>query len=291
MVRKRIIRAAALVLTCFLFFICSGIYAPALAADPYIIKLESNEETEFRIWCVTNELTGTPLSDEFLDMTLVTITSGGTEYYKGTIRDMPQPASETIIIAADDRIWIDVSFSFSENADNRFQGVSYKLLWEFEASGKINMTGGSTLYSNLNINPGDEYGFSIMVENGNPPPLPTPPPDNPDPWNPDNPDDPTPTDKPGETEEPDDSDDTDDADDDPDKPDDSDDLGDSDVPDSGKDGSDGSSGIKTGDYLTPAKNGESIPLLIGSIVFLMFIICVFVRIILAERKRQTGKLK
>ena len=319
MLKKRVWRTTVLFLIFVLLCCSAGISAPAMAVDPYIIKLESNTAAKFQIWCVTNELSGTPLSDEFLDMTLVTITSGGTEYYKGKLADMQTPAITAITIAADDRISLDISFSFSEDADNRFQGVSYRLLWEFEAEVdvnsdvEINMAGGNTLYSNLNINPGDTYGFTIVVENGNPSPLPTPPPDGPNPWNPDNPDDPDnpdnpdnpddPADKPGETDEPDDSDKPDDLDnldqpdnsDNGDDPDDLDDLGDPDDnlgdPDTPTGDTDGANGINTGDNSAPAKNSESLLLLIGSIVFLVFVICVFIRIISTERKRQAGKLK
>ena len=269
----------ALAIICFLLFFNAGISTPALASDVYIIKLESTRAAKFQVVSVTNDPEALPISGALLERITVSI-SCGDFYYTETASKMQEPVTPIIPIAADERIVIDVVFYFDADADNRSQGVPYKLLWVFYAEVDeereeklINMTGGGTLHSNLNINPGDIYDFSIIVENGNPEPIPTPTPTptltptptptplphDPGPPNSVHPDRPT-------------------SPDNPDGPGDLDDLG---APND-------SMGIQTGDYTTAAKNGTSLPLLITSTVFLLCIIYMFIRVILAERKRQAG---
>ena len=309
MPRKRTLQAAPFVFICILFFFRSVIYTPVLAADPHVIKLKSGGGAEFQILRVTNRLLGDMFSDEFLEMITVKISNGDTVYYKGTVGQMPVPVTEAIPIAENSRVLLDVSFSFDRNADNRFQGVSYLLLWEFEAFGdtktQIDMQDGSVLHSNLNINPGDTYGFSLIVENGKPPPIAPPvipPVIPPDPWpvippvtppgpSPPKNEDSSDPDESGDKGRPNPPDETDKPENpgvtaEPGEPTAPGDPGDPEPPDSG-----GGSfpGVQTGDFSTAAQNGVSLPLLIASVVFLIFIICVFIRIISEERKRQAEK--
>ena len=298
MLQRRFGRAVKRLLICVCALCCchAGIAVQAFAADPppYIIKLDGDADALFRIWSVENTSADAASSNALLGVTRVTISSGtGVDYtvhYDGQFSEMAPPITEAISIPLDDRVILDVAFHFSELADNRFQGVPYQLEWIFESDGagnpQIDMVGGPTLYSNLNINPGDTYKFSIAVENGAPPPL---PPDDPDPPDPENPDGPDGSDSSDQSDQP-------DRLDRPktpggaDKPNASGNLGDLDNPGGDKDTTpDTPESIQTGDYTPPAPKGASLPLLIISIGFLVCAICVFIRLIAAERKRQAGR--
>ena len=259
MLQKRFVLIALLLLMLTALFCHGGLSLPAHAVDkPYVIKLDGDADAEIAISSVTIDPPSAS-ADALLALTKAKISSGGTTYYDGFANDMASLDFSPITVEADSRIVIHVEFSFDEMADNRYQGVSYRLKWIFDASAGIDMAGGDTLYSNLNINPGDTYGFSIIVENGNPPLPPSQ-----DDLDPDNPDNETPNDNPGES-------------------------GESGISNGNKKGQDVYSGIKTGDDSTPEGNDESLPLLIFSAIFLLIIICVFIRIISVERKRKIGE--
>ena len=154
-------------IVCFMFCLVS--FECIAAESPYIIKLNGDDAAEFRISNIKNLLSSTDLSDEFLHTIEAEIKSGEMVYYKGPADSFASPGTPWINVALNQSIQIDVSFNFTNSADNRFQGVPYKLNFEFEAKSdsgiKIQLAESDYMYSNLNINPGDLYGFSIIVKN------------------------------------------------------------------------------------------------------------------------------
>ena len=149
----------------------------AAAVDPFVVQLNGTAAADFQIYSIVNQLSGTRFSDDMLILTNIKISTGnailGTVYYDGLVSDLPDEEIATIPIPLNDSVKIDVSMRLSEEADNRFQGIPYKLLWTFVANSnetvEIDLADASTLYSNFNINPGDTYGFSILVVNGTAP--------------------------------------------------------------------------------------------------------------------------
>ena len=284
MFRNRFRRVAPLILICTLLCCMAGISALALD-DPYIIRLEGTKAATFQILRIKNQLDDVRFSDELLEMTTVKISNGSTDYYVGKASEIPEPVTPEIPLAPGGRVTIDISFHFSEDADNRFQGVPYQLLWTFLATSngktEIHLDGGNTLYSNFNINPGDTYGFSILIINdaseSSGPGGPSTP------GGPSEPDDPGDgsgdPDDPGESPGP-----PDDPGDDPDDP------GTPGVPGGPGDGSGtdsgGSPGLKTGDYSQYITKDTTLPRLITSIVFLFCVICGFIYVIWKERRNQ-----
>ena len=191
-------RRLVLVLLCMLFWGYASIMAEVHAANQYVIKLEGEAGATFQVYNVVNRLSATPLSNEVLSLTTMTISVEGEVYYSGLFTNLTKPVTPRIPIPVDERVQIDIQFSFSEDADNRYQGVPYQLKWYFEARSTeetvMDLVNGSTMYSNLNIDPGDTYGFALIIENGNPPDP--EPPDDGDPDDP--PDDGDPDDPPSE---------------------------------------------------------------------------------------------
>ena|GEM_PF-3787292 len=350
--RNKIVKIMPIVMIGVMLCCYMSISVPA-ADNPYIIELESKTTAEFQILSVTNQISDVLYSDELLEMTTVKISSGATIYYDGKLSELTKEAVIlSIPIAVNESVKIDISFYFSEEADNRFQGIPYQLLWKFKADSesaiKIHMQGG-TLYNNFNIDPGDTYGFSIIVKNGVSNPV---NPDNPNPS--DETDETTETEKPYETNttneatEPGKTDETNETNE-PEKTgttepakseettesnnidtnDITDNIGEqpqstqstetsasgddnadnnkvpnannsnTDISDEPSDGLDKdiigenteeyggtAPGIQTGDYSQSQKKNTSLPLMMAAIVFLVFIICVFIRAIFQEQKKM-----
>ena len=163
-------------ITClWLVSLCNISVHASIAKDPYLIKLNGTEAVTFQVYSVKNQTYLSPLSLEALALTQLKISVDTEVYFDGTLDDIPEPVTIPIPLDADERLKLDIRFKFSEDADNRYQGVAYQLKWMFEVANStgvtyMDMTGGATLYNNYNIDPGDVYGFNIVVENGNPSP-------------------------------------------------------------------------------------------------------------------------
>ena len=316
--------------------LCAFMGIAAFAQDEkYEIRLGGKTAAIFQIDKAMHGYSEGSLPHELLKMTTVEIKSNAQIYYNGKADAIPSPVTEPIVLDVGESIEIEVSFYFSEEADNRFQGVSYQVLWEF-ATGpddgesenaenvKIHLPDTEYLYSNLNINPGDTYGFSILVKNEEPL-LPKPSPSiepspsveaspsvKPSPSVEPSPSaEPSHSAKPEPSEEPDDGYEADSSaetrpsdypkpsqkptdpgenPDDPKETDNSDGVDNEDPPHGGADGDNGDSpGINTGDYSEYITEDAAIPLLVTSGVFLVCIIGVFICLILEEKRKRVKK--
>ena len=167
-----------------------SISVQAAARADLTIVVDGDRAVEFRVARVEIPGIDAPEMKALMAEMAMAVKVDGREVFRGSCDALPEPLFGWQPLTDRHDMLIDVEMTFDKWADNRHQGIPYEMIWHFASQDdnghEIRMEK-KEIHNNPNVNPGDVWGYQILVKTtGNSVP-PTQPRNSDDPNNPYNP--------------------------------------------------------------------------------------------------------
>lgn len=139
------------------------------AKPDLVVETKDTSAVYFTVKNIDTGFKNDPKAMELLKWLEITIKlDDGTVLYKGLCNALPSPVLNSVKIATQKNRMIYVDIYFLKEAPNSVQGANFNLIWNFAVKSALGGTLGVSdkqFYFNPNINPGDRFGYSIMLKN------------------------------------------------------------------------------------------------------------------------------